>query len=135
MRASLREKITRIAYQNLYKHHDKGLNNKRKRSFHYTFLTLRNNILHWEINLENKSHPESFRQGYFGSTQHSELRAIVTFPYPTNILNRLDLWNIRINRHNQIACSRPCERCEDFISEFNFRHIFYTDNIGNWILL
>lgn len=135
MRAALREKIIRIAYQNLIKHQNKFSYEKRKKSFHYSFITLRSNILHWSINLENKSHPKAHLYDYYGARQHAEFRVVTTFPHPTNILNRCDLWNIRINRNGNIAMSAPCDKCEDFISNFNFRHIFFTNEVGLWTCL
>lgn len=134
MRVALREKITRIAYQNLYLHSQRGLNGKRKKSFHYSFITLRNKILYWEINREDITHPEADRWGYFGATQHSEFRAIQTFPYDVP-LNRTELWNIRINRAGDVVNSCPCDICTELVHRNNFKHVFYTNERGRWELL
>lgn len=136
MRATLRERITRIAYQDLIKHYqESGVNGKRKKSFHHSFLTLGNKIVCHSRNNENKSHPICKRYNYYGERRHAELNCVLKFPYPPRELRKAELWSLRINRAGKLCTSRPCEHCMDFLSEFDFRNIFYTNEKGNWCLL
>lgn len=134
MRPALKEKILRLSYQNLYKHQlQSGVNNHRKKSYHYSYIVHKNNILSAQINREDLTHP--LAKGYFGYRQHSEFRAILRFPDSPSILRRCELVNVRINRVGDLALSAPCENCLDFISEFSFKNIFYTNNKGGFSLL
>jgi hypothetical protein len=129
----IKEKILRLSYQNLYKHHaQNGVNQHRKKSYHFSYIVHKNNILSAQINREDLTHPRAIN--YFGYRQHSEFRAILRFPDSPSLLRKCELVNVRINRHGELAISHPCQHCLDFIEEFRFRNIFYTDEKGFCLL-
>lgn len=41
-----------------------------------------------------------------------------------------DMVNIRLNKKNELRCSRPCTCCYKFITSLGVRHIWFSNELG-----
>ncbi len=99
--------------------HIPNANNK-----HFTFFVKRNTILSigWcDYYIRPK---ECDKYKYGEKMLHSELAALIKFRGDYSDLQRCSLINTRINRHNIIGMSKPCECCNRMIKEIGFKKVF-----------
>ena len=40
--------------------------------------------------------------------------------------------NLRIDNNNQVANAKPCVNCQRVLKQFNFKHVFYTNEQGQF---
>ena len=66
--------------------------------------------------------------------QHASLHAEIAciLGIDRSILEKADLYVLRLNRSNQIGLSKPCDVCQKALRHVGIRRIFYTDANGNW---
>jgi deoxycytidylate deaminase len=96
-------------------------------SRHVSIVARRNKIICVGVNNEFTTHPLSQSHA---RTIHSELHAIVKFPYIARELYKYTLFNIRIDRHNRICNSRPCKPCQNLLAAYAIGRVYYTDAEG-----
>lgn len=93
---------------------------------HLTFICKRNKIIAIGQNSYSKSHPLSNKFNHLNNCRHSEVSAIVNFPYSIGDINRFDIYNVRVNKKGELRLSRPCGNCQSLLNHFNIREIYYS---------
>lgn len=97
---------------------------------HWSFICDGNKIVSMGTNNVKKTHPRALLSGYQWGFPHSELSAILNFPYPPRELIHFSLYNLRLNRNNKVALSRPCYNCQKIIIAFGLRRCYYSNERG-----
>lgn len=111
---------------------------------HFSFILYKNRIISighncrktHPINLKNKKLCARTGRDISGEKfTCSEFDAINKLRKLTNIdTKKCTLINIRYNRKQEIALSKPCMSCENLLRYFNFKKVIWTDNHGNYVL-
>jgi hypothetical protein len=103
------------------------------RSRHISFIMHRKKIL--AIGLANswRTNPLSKKYGYRFNGSHSELAAIVDFPYRPSELKDCSMVNFRFWKNGQIANAMPCPICKQLLADFNIGEIYYSNSKGEII--
>lgn len=121
----LERKLLKVAYANLSK--------IRCKHRHFTFIMRRNAIIAFGYNQVFKSHPIANKFLHRFSDVHSELAAILQFPYPIVDLKKYQMINMRIRRDNgKLGMAKPCSNCIKMLSFFDIKSIIYTNREGEW---
>lgn len=97
---------------------------------HFSFIVKRNNIISFGWNKSRKTHTIAKRYGHRFSCIHSELDAILNFPYKIGDINYYEFINVRINHKNEMVLAKPCIKCQHMLIDFNIHRISYTTNDG-----
>lgn len=118
-------KLIETAFSNLHKL------NPLNRYRHFSIITDRKKVVEIGWNDEKVVY-NNIKLGYLGI--HSEYAAIRKFLKYSSLdeFNKLDLYNLRISRYNQLANSRPCNRCSHLLTYFNPRHVYYSNEVGEF---
>ncbi len=120
---TLEKKILRLAYASL------DLVTAKYR--HFSFITQRNRIICYGYNKVFRSHPLAQQFKHRFADVHSELAAILTFPYRLRELAEFDFINLRIRRDNdKPGFSRPCKCCKNMLHFFGVENIYYSTDEG-----
>lgn len=89
-----------------------------------------------------KTHPLNLRFNYVNRDRdsiaslvgtHSELNAVTKIG--RDACRGLVLVNTRINRNDDLDCSRPCPGCTDMIRRLGFRAVFHTVKGGGFEMM
>ncbi len=100
---------------------------------HFTFIAKRNIIISYGYNQIFKSHPIANKFSHRFSDIHSELAAILHFPYPIKELKNYNIINLRIRRdNNQLGLSRPCQKCFRMLNTFGINEVYYSNGLGGF---
>lgn len=99
---------------------------------HFSFIVLRNKIVGFGVNDGFKTCPESMKFGHRFHATHSEVAAIKSIQFPPAYLKHCSLLNVRLRRDLSLGMARPCDKCQIFLRNFDFRKIFYTNDNGEW---
>lgn len=127
MNASLREKLIDKSYAL------RELPNCQQK--HFSFIIKRNKIISLGWNNGYRTHPKSKIYKCRFSTIHSELAAIKNYGGPISDLIDYKLINVRIRRDGTIGLSKPCDSCMMMLAVFEFREVWYTNNLGEFVEL
>jgi deoxycytidylate deaminase len=101
---------------------------------HFSFITQRNRIISYGYNKIFRSHPISCRFNHRFNDIHSELAAILDFPYHYRTLNMYQFINLRIRRDtNKFGLAKPCKCCRNMLTFFGVRGIYFTNEYGDWV--
>lgn len=46
--------------------------------------------------------------------------------------HKITIVNLRIDNNNQVANAKPCVNCQRVLKQFKFKHIFYTNEQGQF---
>lgn len=105
------------------------------KSKHVSFLVKRNKINSVGWNNEFASHPLSQKYNYYGARIHSELHSIIR--YRGKSIEDNVVFNIRINRQNEVVSSMPCQRCQYLMRCYGIKNCCYTNKDGcfEWLHL
>jgi len=95
-----------------------------------SFLTLRKKIISVGINDEYKTSPQAKK--YFGAKLHAEFRCIKKRQYKIKDYSNMSIYNVRLNRQNEVVCSKPCNLCLGEILIRGIRKIYYTSYCGSF---
>lgn len=106
------------------------------RFYHATFICKKRKVIAIGFNNFNKVLPvhkwgeyDSDRNGTsYVPSIHSELSAIIKCGHED--CSQFDFYNIRINNHNEIACSKPCPNCQRILEQVGFNKVYYFDEDG-----
>lgn len=123
----VQRRIIKEAFRHLHKV------NPNNKSRHFSILALGGYPVEVGINNE-KSEYTHFRRLGFNSI-HSELHVVRKFLHGhyAGQLSQYDLFNVRINRYNEIVNSKPCRKCEYLLTNlFCPQRIFYTNESGEF---
>lgn len=71
-----------------------------------------------------KSHPKNASQW----SRHAEFNSLIRF-LNANLSNAI-LYVARLTRTGKVSCAKPCKTCQEFISKFRIKHVFYTNHQG-----
>jgi hypothetical protein len=123
--SAFHRKLIDIAFSNLHK-----CNGGKSR--HFSFICRKGRLINWGFNHEAKSHTLAHRFNYFNSRLHSELHAITRFPRFSERYEDSVMYNLRINRFNEIAMSKPCRTCQKVLVAFNLKDVYYTNEGGEF---
>jgi|SRR5581483_2693052 len=93
---------------------------------HFSFIVQRNKVLSFGWNKKKKTHPLAFKYGFEYPNIHSEIDAIINFPYTPWLLRKCILVNIRLNIFQQLRMSKPCRFCMKALCAFEFKEIWYS---------
>jgi len=121
--AKLHSKILRLATASL------DLPNCNKK--HFSFIVNKNRIISFGYNQSYTTHPLSAKYGHRFNDIHSELAAIINFPYAPRFLQDYVLINVRLRKDSSIALSRPCIYCIKLLTDFKMYEVYYTSNDGS----
>lgn len=70
-----------------------------------------------------KSHPISNNPGNFFRTLHAEIAACLDGPRD---LRYSTIYVARIRKDGTFAMAKPCELCDELLSRFKVKRVFYT---------
>jgi deoxycytidylate deaminase len=99
---------------------------------HFSFLVERNKIASMGWNKPWDTHPLAAKFGHRFNCIHSELDAILNFPYSFTLLPKYTLINIRI-KNNNLVIAKPCLKCQKMLNFFGITRIIYTKD-NNYVL-
>jgi hypothetical protein len=100
---------------------------------HFSFvMDGRRKIISYGVNHSFKSHPIAKRYGHRFFAVHSELDAILRFPYPPKYLHQYTMVNIRLGKKGEPRLARPCKSCQQMLAAFGLRRIYYTNTNGEF---
>lgn len=97
---------------------------------HFTFIIDKNKILSFGFNQTFKTAPLASKYGYRFNSIHSELHAIMRFPYRPAELRRCTMVNLRFRSDGSLGMSKPCSKCQKLINDFNLNEVWYSTNDG-----
>lgn len=105
--------------------------NPNNKSLHVSIISLKGEVI--EIGVNNE---KAFFAGHpFGYLSiHSEYAVVRKFlnSHYAGQLHQYDLWNVRINRFNEVVNSRPCKRCQYMLGVFTPKRVFYSNEFGEF---
>jgi deoxycytidylate deaminase len=104
---------------------------EQKKAYHVSFLVRGKRIESIGVNHMRKTH--SLSRSY-GQNIHSEVHSIIKYRGWNSNLTKCDMWNVRINRYDEVCNSRPCAPCQKIIADFGIRRTYYTDDEGEFSL-
>ena len=108
-----------------------------QRCRHFSFIFDGCKVVSMGIN-NPKTHPMNLRFNYINRNMvrissfvgtHSEMNAVMKLGLED--CKGLVLVNTRINRNDELDCSRPCRGCLDMIAKMGFKAVFHTVK-GGW---
>lgn len=104
------------------------------RSRHVSLLVAGKQIIDYAVNNEKSSLPHK-PLGF--ASIHSELglvRKFLSNHYAGN-LSQYEIFNVRINRFNEVVNSKPCRRCQYLLGNlFVPKKVRYTDESGDFVI-
>ena len=110
-------------------------NNQSRPTFHYAFAIKKNRII--EIGKNNPNYP-SFKALNLGRTYNIEkwknfpyLHAesdLITKLQKDEINRHLEILSIRINRHGEFRLAKPCQNCQNLLSQLNIQKVSWSCN-------
>lgn len=112
-----------------------------QRCRHFSFIIDGGRIVSMGVN-SPKTHPMNLRFNYVNRNRtrissfvgtHSELSAVMKLG--RDECKGLVLINTRINRNEQLDCSRPCAGCADLVERMGFKHVIYTAKGGHFEMM
>ena len=124
MTVNIFDKILQIAHDNFH------LPNSRHR--HFSFIVLRNKVISWGYNDGWTTHPLSVSYNYRFDAKHSELSAIINFPYRPSKLKNYTLINLRLLADRSVGLSKPCKLCSKLLSDFGVYDVYYSTSGGSF---
>ena len=71
---------------------------------------------------QHKSHPKSTQW-----TVHAEFDSLIRLKED---LSNAVLYVARLTRTNKLSCSKPCAACQQLITKFGIKKVFYTNHQG-----
>ena len=101
-----------------------------KKAYHVSFLIRGKRIESIGVNHMRKTHTLA---NSYGSYIHSEVHSIIKYRGWNSNLTKCNLWNIRINKYEEICNSRPCVPCQKVIGDFGIRRVYHTDDMGDFV--
>lgn len=102
---------------------------------HFSFILRGKKILSLGVNRSFKTHRLAKKYGARFAAMHSELSAILNFPFPPYRLSECVLVNIRLNKAGEPVMARPCGACQTMLNDFRFHQVFYTNEVGELVCL
>lgn len=121
---SLHKKLIEISY---------AMSHNMEQDFkHVSFICDKSKIVCVGINKPFKTHPLAYKYLYRYSNIHSELDAILAFPYAIKTLPRYQLYNVRIRNSHTVGLSKPCQKCQKLLFDFRLTNIFYTTGLSTY---
>lgn len=105
--------------------------NPKNKSRHVSLLMFKGEVIQGGVNNEKAFF--DYRPLGFNSI-HSEYACIKKFLRfnPASQIKYFTLWNVRINRYNEIVNSRPCRRCSYLLQLFEPKRVFFSDESGRF---
>ena len=98
---------------------------------HFTYILYGKKVVAFGVNLSFKTHRLAHKYGCRFSAIHSELSAILNFPYPPAKLADCVLVNIRLNKAGHAVMAKPCQRCQQMLQDFHLTQVYYSDKDGH----
>jgi hypothetical protein len=104
--------------------------NPYNKSRHCSVLCKGKDIICYGINNEESRYTHRF--GYLSN--HAEYEAVRRFLRFRTLkdLEKMTMYNCRINRYNEVVNSRPCRKCSQLLIFFPVKNLFYTDEVGGF---
>ena len=110
------------------------------RAFHATIALKGSKVIAIGYNNYTRLHPYA-RFGKYASYKtvnynhviglHSEITCIKQILFRDDY-HKITIVNLRIDNNNKVANAKPCVNCQRVLKQFNFKHIFYTDEQGQF---
>ena len=97
---------------------------------HMSFILYKSSIVSVGRNYQFKTHTQAVRMGYRYGFIHSELNAVVNFPFEPAKLRDCVLVNTRVGKNGLLSISRPCQNCQRMIVAMGFKKVLYTNEFG-----
>jgi deoxycytidylate deaminase len=100
--------------------------------FHVTFIVKKRKIVTIGIN-KSKTHPNNLKYNYYGLDGapihrfvgvHSEMAAILK--YGKTDCSDCTFINVRIDRNNKVAMSKPCLGCQHLLDVVGWKSIYFS---------
>jgi tRNA(Arg) A34 adenosine deaminase TadA len=98
------------------------------RTKHFTFIMKRNTVIAMGWNLTHKTHPIAHRFSHRFDSIHSELNALLNFPFPLSKLRDYNIINIRLRKDGTIGLAKPCKHCYNMLYAFGVKEMIYSIN-------
>ena len=95
---------------------------------HFTFILKKNNVIACGRNSAYKTHPLARKFNYRFFCIHSELAAVLNFPFPVAKLRDFDIINIRIRKNGSPGLAKPCNCCRLMLKSFGVSRVYYSDD-------
>jgi hypothetical protein len=102
------------------------------RGLHFSFILNRNKVLCMGFAQAFKTNPMANKYGHRFNAIHSELHAILRFPFPPRELRNCTMVNIRFLRDGSLSISRPCGPCQRLLADFEMGEVWYTNRAGKF---
>lgn len=100
---------------------------------HFSLIIYKNRIRAIGWNNKNKTHSLLYNHGYDYPFIHSEASAIIRFDGRPRELSHCSMVNIRLGVNGQLMNSHPCKNCVRLLKTFNFKRVFYTNKLGQFV--
>lgn len=98
------------------------------RTSHFAFIFNKKVInIGWN---KQKTHPTMMGHPYHDGTRglHAEVDCIVKAG--KDDFSDYNMLVLRVDRNNNLTCSKPCEGCRSILQQFNFKEVYYSDFDG-----
>ncbi len=115
--------------------HEKVKECVKQKSMHVSVIVRRNRILSIGLNSMHRSHPLAYKFNYHSARIHSEIASLIHFRYDSEYLRKCSMWNIRIDKWNQVKLSKPCSQCIIVLNLYGLKEVFYTGDQGGFLQL
>lgn len=101
---------------------------------HFSFICDRNRIVCLGWNNTRKTHPLANKFQCRFNAIHSELDAILNFPYRVSDISSFSLVNVRLMMNRSVGLSKPCKPCQNLLNFFGVNDVTYSTAAG-WKIL
>lgn len=104
--------------------------------FHFAFGFKKSKLLAIGQNNPEKTHPQALMlaKRFNTDTEHPYLHAetdLISRLWGKHYIdNSLKMVIVRLNKHGQLRCSKPCEKCQQILEALDITKIWWSDDNG-----
>lgn len=114
----------------------KNARNSKNKFFHFAFGFKKSRLLAIGQNNPEKTHPQALMlaKRFNTDTEHPYLHAetdLISRLWGKHYIdNSLKMVVVRLNKHGQLRCSKPCDKCTQIIEALGITKVWWSDNDG-----
>lgn len=114
----------------------KNARNTKNKFFHFAFGFKKSRLLAIGQNNPEKTHPQALMlaKRFNTDTEHPYLHAetdLISRLWGKHYIdNSLKMVVIRLNKHGQLRCSKPCDKCGQILEALGITKVWWSDDNG-----